>query len=80
MGVAASTHDLEDDMDFDLSEDQTLLQDSVRRLLADRYGFEQRKAYMASEQGWSREVWAQYAELGPSRRRRAASAAGRRRS
>jgi pimeloyl-CoA dehydrogenase small subunit len=64
VGVAASTHDLEDDMDFDLSEDQTLLQDSVRRLLADRYGFEQRKAYMASEQGWSREVWAQYAELG----------------
>jgi hypothetical protein len=51
VGVAASTHDLEDDMDFDLSEDQTLLQDSVRRLLADRYGFEQRKAYMASEQG-----------------------------
>ena len=51
-------------MDFDLSEDQTLLQDSVRKLLADRYGFEQRKAYMASETGWSREVWAQYAELG----------------
>jgi pimeloyl-CoA dehydrogenase small subunit len=51
-------------MDFDLTEEQTLLQDSVRRLLADKYGFEQRKAYMASEQGWSREVWGQYAELG----------------
>jgi len=51
-------------MDFDLSEDQTLLQDSVRKLLADRYGFEQRKAAMASDTGWSREVWAQYAELG----------------
>jgi pimeloyl-CoA dehydrogenase small subunit len=51
-------------MDFDLSEDQTLLQDSVRKLLADKYGFEQRKAHMASETGWSREVWAQYAELG----------------
>jgi pimeloyl-CoA dehydrogenase small subunit len=51
-------------MDFDLSEDQTLLQDSVRRLLSDKYGFEQRKAAMASDQGWSREVWAQYAELG----------------
>ena len=50
-------------MDFDLTEEQTLLQDSVRRLLADKYGFEQRKAYMNSEQGWSREVWAQYAEL-----------------
>lgn len=51
-------------MDFDLSEDQTLLQDSVRKLLGDKYGFEQRKAYMASEAGWSRDVWAQYAELG----------------
>lgn len=51
-------------MDFDLSEDQTLLQDSVRKLLSDRYGFEQRKACMASDTGWSREVWAQYAELG----------------
>jgi pimeloyl-CoA dehydrogenase small subunit len=51
-------------MDFDLTEDQTLLQDSVRRLLGDRYGFEQRKAIMASERGWSREVWSQYAELG----------------
>jgi pimeloyl-CoA dehydrogenase small subunit len=51
-------------MDFDLTEDQTLLQDSVRRLLTDRYGFEQRKTYMASETGWSRDVWAQYAELG----------------
>jgi len=51
-------------MDFDLTEEQTLLQDSVRKLLADKYGFEQRKAYMNSEQGWSREVWGQYAELG----------------
>src|SRR5690242_18226508 len=51
-------------MDFDLSEDQTLLQDSVRKLLTDKYGFEQRKAFMGSEQGWSRELWAQYAELG----------------
>jgi pimeloyl-CoA dehydrogenase small subunit len=51
-------------MDFDLSEDQTLLQDSIRKLLADKYGFEQRKAYLASDTGWSRELWAQYAELG----------------
>lgn len=51
-------------MDFDLTEDQTLLQDSVRRTLADRYGFEQRKAAMASETGWSRDIWASFAELG----------------
>ena len=51
-------------MDFDLNESQSLLQDSVRKTLAARYGFEQRKAHMASDAGWSREMWAQYAELG----------------
>ena len=51
-------------MDFDLTEEQRLLQDSVARLLGDKYGFEQRKAYSKSADGWSREVWAQFAELG----------------
>jgi pimeloyl-CoA dehydrogenase small subunit len=51
-------------MDFDLNEEQTLLKDSIARLLADRYGFEQRKAVMASADGWSREIWARFAELG----------------
>jgi len=51
-------------MDFDLSEEQRLLQDSVARLLADRYGFEQRKGYAGAPEGWSRALWAQYAELG----------------
>jgi pimeloyl-CoA dehydrogenase small subunit len=51
-------------MDFDLSEDQRLLQDSLSKLLKDKYGFEQRKGYMASETGWSRDVWNAYAELG----------------
>ncbi len=51
-------------MDFDLSEDQRLLQDSLSKLLKDKYGFENRKAYIKSETGWSRDVWAAYAELG----------------
>lgn len=51
-------------MDFDLTEEQRLLQDSVARLLADRYKFEQRKAYMKTPEGWSREIWSAYAELG----------------
>ncbi len=51
-------------MDFDLTEEQRLLQDSVARLLGDRYGFEQRKGYMKSADGWSREIWGQFAELG----------------
>src|SRR5919206_2214163 len=52
------------DMDFDLSEEQRLLKESVERLLADRYGFEQRAAYQREAEGWSRALWAQYAELG----------------
>jgi pimeloyl-CoA dehydrogenase small subunit len=51
-------------MDFDLSEEQSLLKASVERLLKDRYGFEQRKAYAKEPAGWSRAVWKQYAELG----------------
>jgi len=51
-------------MDFDLNEEQRLIKDSVQRLLADRYDFEQRKAHGASDRGWSADMWAQYAELG----------------
>ncbi len=51
-------------MDFDLSEEQAMLKDSVERLMADRYGFEQRKKIVAEGQGWSPEVWAAYAEMG----------------
>jgi len=51
-------------MDFELSEEQRLLKESVERLLKDRYEFETRKRYMAEADGWSRELWKQYAELG----------------
>lgn len=51
-------------MDFDLGDDQRMLGDSLRRLLADRYAFERRRAYMDGPDGWSREVWASLAELG----------------
>jgi pimeloyl-CoA dehydrogenase small subunit len=51
-------------MDFDLAEEQRLLRDSIDRLLSDRYAFEKRRAYLAEPEGWSRELWAQYAELG----------------
>ena len=51
-------------MDFDLSDEQRLLKDSVDRLIADQYQFEQRKKYMAEPDGWSSAVWQQYAELG----------------
>ncbi len=51
-------------MDFELSEEQRLLKESVERLLTDRYEFETRKRYMAEPEGWSRDIWRQYAELG----------------
>ena len=51
-------------MDFELSEEQSILKDSLSRLLADNYGFEQRKKYLASPEGWSGEMWTRYAEMG----------------
>src|SRR5215472_8531550 len=51
-------------MDFELTEEQRLLRQSVERLLTDRYGFDRRRAYLVEADGWSRSLWAQYAELG----------------
>ena len=51
-------------MKFDYSEEQRLVADSVRRFAAQDYGFEARKAIVASREGWSREVWAKLAEIG----------------
>jgi alkylation response protein AidB-like acyl-CoA dehydrogenase len=51
-------------MDFDPSDDQRLLVESVTRMLGDTYSFAQRKGYMALPQGYSPEIWSQFAELG----------------
>ena len=51
-------------MDFDLSEDQRLLKDSVDRLVADQYQFEQRKKYMREPAGYSPAMWDQITEMG----------------
>ena len=51
-------------MDFELSEEQRLLQDGLARLMADRYDFEARRKHMAQPDGWSREQWGRYAEMG----------------
>ena len=51
-------------MDFDLSEEQRLLKDSVDGLLASSYDFEQRKKYAAEKAGWSKGVWNKLAEQG----------------
>jgi len=51
-------------MQFDYSEEQRLVADSIRRFVAERYGFETRRRILASAEGWSREVWDQLAQLG----------------
>jgi pimeloyl-CoA dehydrogenase small subunit len=51
-------------MDFDLSEEQRLLKESVDGLLTDSYEFDQRKKYMKEKGGWSRAVWSKLAEQG----------------
>src|SRR5215470_16039125 len=51
-------------MDFDLSEEQRLLKESVDGLLTDAYEFEQRKKYMKEKGGWSKAIWSKLGEQG----------------
>lgn len=51
-------------MDFDLTEEQRLLKDSIDGLLADAYDFDKRKTYMKEKGGWSKTIWSKLAEQG----------------
>jgi pimeloyl-CoA dehydrogenase small subunit len=51
-------------MDFDLSDEQRLLKESVDRLILDRYQFQQRKQYMAEPAGFSTTMWQLFADQG----------------
>ena len=51
-------------MDFEPSDDQRLLLESVSRMLGDNYSFAQRKTYLAAAEGYSTAMWSQFAELG----------------
>jgi pimeloyl-CoA dehydrogenase small subunit len=51
-------------MDFDLSEEQRLLKESVDGLLGSAYDFDSRKKYMKERGGWSKAVWGKFAEQG----------------
>jgi alkylation response protein AidB-like acyl-CoA dehydrogenase len=51
-------------MNFELSDEQQQLADSVRKYLAAHYGFDQRKAILASASGHSDAVWRALAEMG----------------
>lgn len=50
-------------MNFDFTEEQTMLQDSVRRYVAQHYSFDARQQIVA-QGGFSPSVWANFAELG----------------
>jgi alkylation response protein AidB-like acyl-CoA dehydrogenase len=51
-------------MDFELTDEQRQLQDSVARFVQDNYSFEQRRAIVATEAGFSQDHWQQMADLG----------------
>src|SRR5258706_14235340 len=51
-------------MDFDLSEEQRLLKESVDGLLGSSYDFEQRKRYMADKGRWVKDARRKRGEAG----------------
>jgi alkylation response protein AidB-like acyl-CoA dehydrogenase len=51
-------------MNFDLTEERQMLQDSLRRFLRDRYDTATRNKILESDSGMSSEIWAELAELG----------------
>ncbi|NLU83932.1 acyl-CoA dehydrogenase family protein [Rhodococcus sp. HNM0569] len=51
-------------MDFTLDDEQKLLRDTTRDLLARSYDAERRREIVGTERGWSTEVWRRFAEVG----------------
>jgi pimeloyl-CoA dehydrogenase small subunit len=51
-------------VNFDYTEEQQLLADSIRNFLAKNYTFEARKAILGSAAGYSEQVWTTFAEMG----------------
>ena len=49
-------------MDFSFTEEQSMLRDTVASYLADHYSFDQRRAILGQEPGWSPAVWKAFAE------------------
>ena len=51
-------------MDFSFTDEQQMLQDSVRKFVRENYDFDTRKNILASEKGYSEDYWNLFAELG----------------
>ena len=51
-------------MDFNFTEEQDMVRDGLSRMVREQYGPEERRKLIATEAGWSTEIWGQLAELG----------------
>jgi alkylation response protein AidB-like acyl-CoA dehydrogenase len=51
-------------MDFNLSDEQQQIKDTLTRFVARDYGFEKRRAILKSPEGYSPEAWKQLADMG----------------
>ena len=51
-------------MNFEFTEEQTMIKDSVSRFVRDEYDFDTRRTIVDSNEGMSREFWSMFAELG----------------
>ena len=51
-------------MNFEFSDEQQQLQDSVARFLSEQYSFERFRSIAASSAGWDRTIWSGLADLG----------------
>jgi len=51
-------------MNFEFSEEQTMIKDSVSRFVREQYDFDTRRGIIESDDGISREFCAMFAELG----------------
>lgn len=51
-------------MDFNLTDEQQMLRDAVRRFVGEQYAFEARRRVLDSADGFSKQNWRTYAELG----------------
>jgi alkylation response protein AidB-like acyl-CoA dehydrogenase len=51
-------------MEFNYSEEQLALQDTLQRFISRDYDFDKRRAFAKSDLGFSAAAWSQYAELG----------------
>jgi alkylation response protein AidB-like acyl-CoA dehydrogenase len=51
-------------MNFQHTEDRRMLADTLNRFVSEQYGFSTRDALARSDSGFSREMWARFAELG----------------